>query len=265
MASIKVSLLVCCGLISFAAEARQFCFSTAESYYEHLYCEIQAKGKGRDLPAMIDFRRNDERMQALLLKQFAPRIGVQVKMPRQTNSKTSTTRKDTEPSIHAGSDWHSSCRLDKNMIICAGNQYQLATNRANKHLDSEMLQEDNKMALPLYRGQPNNQQAISNYLAISYQKYLLKMNDIGLAGSTLSYGKFAFLFDDLKRKGVSFRRRFEVMYSYLKRDKKTMAVPIRPTIKEGLTLADCYPLDKVLVCQQDRTNLVFIEPSYQTL
>ena len=114
------------------------------------------------------------------------------------------------------------------------------------------------MDMPTFRGSLSDRDAVEQYLRKSYQHYLFKMMDIGLGGSTLSYGKFAYLFDDLNSKGVSFGKRFEAMYGYLKKDKKTLSVPAKSQAPSELTPDDCYRLDVLLVCRLGVNNWLFM-------
>ncbi len=248
-------------LISGAAYADQFCFSYAENYYEQIYCEVKASGQGKDLPGFYDFRRNNEMMQALLLKRFSRRIGVEIKLPKSSSEKTvrkyspvqAVAMKPTSPSSLSG------CELAKNIIRCSekGESYQLVGNRTNRQLKPGMLSDDNRMDLPSFQGVLSSPSQVEQYLYESYQHYLFKMMDIGLGGSTLSYGKFSFLFDDLNSKGVSFSGRFETMYRYLKKDKQALSVPAKSQAPSELSLEHCYQLNTLFVCRLGLNNWIF--------
>src|SRR5690606_9413842 len=64
------------GLFAGHAQAQSFCFASAGSYYEQVYCELQARGEATNLPPFYQFKRNDARTQALLLHRPASRIGI---------------------------------------------------------------------------------------------------------------------------------------------------------------------------------------------
>lgn len=241
--------------IALPVQADQVCFSYAESYYEQVYCEVKAAGKGRDLPGFYDFRRNDEMMQALLLKRFARRIDIDLKLPKKTkvkaaNNKVAAKRPESD-------DLTARCDRSGNSIRCAQLTYHLVGNRTNQQLPPGILERSNKMGLPVFNGALTDTQAVDDYLVASYQQYLSKMLDIGLGGATLSYGKFAYLFADLNSKGLNFNERFELMYGYLKKDKQIMSVPAKATAPKKLSLADCYQLSQLLVCSYGKNNWIF--------
>src|SRR5690606_13960643 len=69
--------------ISLSSYAQSFCFLSAATYYEQVYCELQAKGAARDLPPFHQFKRNDENIQAVLLKRPAARAGIDLPRPKK--------------------------------------------------------------------------------------------------------------------------------------------------------------------------------------
>jgi hypothetical protein len=83
------------------------------------------------------------------------------------------------------------------------------------------------------------------------------MCDIGLAGFTMTFAKFAYFYHDLKEKGVSFTQRFEIMYRFLKKDKSTMWIGEKvPTVQ--LSINDCDALSpKYYVCAKSGQNYIF--------
>src|SRR5690606_29447940 len=72
-------------LFSIETEAQSYCFLSAPTYYEQAYCELQAKGAARGLPPFQQFKRNDETIQAVLLKRPAARLGIQLPTPKKNN------------------------------------------------------------------------------------------------------------------------------------------------------------------------------------
>lgn len=245
--------------MSSASRADQFCYALAENYYQQLYCEVKASGKGAGLPSFYDFRRNDDLMQALLIKQFADRIGVKVVMPKPAAAHSQPVATITRNSYASLTmqDLAESCQRENNNIQCGEARYHLVGNKNNTQLAVTALDSENKMAMPIYQGAVTDSNAVAAYLNDSYHHYLQKMLTIGLGGSTLSYGKFAYLFADLNTKGVDFSERFETMYHYLKQDKKTLAVPAKNTAPKNLSLDDCYPLQQLLVCGVTKNNWIF--------
>src|SRR6478735_9538922 len=61
--------------------ADQFCFALAETYYEQVYCQLQAKAQTKGLPAFNQFQKNTESVQASLLKRPAERNGIKLLLP----------------------------------------------------------------------------------------------------------------------------------------------------------------------------------------
>ncbi len=115
------------------------------------------------------------------------------------------------------------------------------------------------MGLPRYRGNRNNDRAIQYYLSDVYSLYIQKMVDIGLGASTMSYRRFYYTFNDLQSKQVSFTERFEKMYGYLKKDKKTMQV--KPLLSEHRPdkLSQCDDISKhIIVCDNGSANWVYV-------
>ncbi|MEH6529416.1 MAG: hypothetical protein V7718_05685, partial [Porticoccus sp.] len=70
-------------MLPFTVNAENFCLLLAENYYEQLYCEVKAMGQGRRLPSLLDFRRNNELTQAMLLKRPAAKVGIEVVLPKR--------------------------------------------------------------------------------------------------------------------------------------------------------------------------------------
>lgn len=247
-------LIILLALLPLCGQANQ-CFNFAETYYQQIYCEIKADGQGAGLPSFADFRRNEEQMQALLLKPFARRAGIVLRMPgrREVVAKVA----ETPPLSEAKPVAPDSCEPDGLRLVCVRAVWQLVVNQPNDKLSEGALSDDRRMALPPFRGDRSQVAEVSRYLVESYHHYLEKMMAIGLGGSTLAYGKFAYLFEDLTRRGVSFEERFEVMYRYLKADKRRLSVPVRKSLPDSLDTGKCFGLKNLFVCQAGVTNLVF--------
>lgn len=228
------------------------CFSVAESYYEQLYCELQAKGEGARLPSYFDFQRNNVQMQALLLKPVAARHAINVTMPKGAKPAKAVAL-ESSPAQRAPRSTKN-CHRQGLQLHCGGRVFQHVANQGNEQLQSGVLDAGNQMSLPGY--QPG-QGTVDDYLRSSYEHYLNKMLAIGLGGSTLSYGKFSYLFDDLRQRGVSFSGRFEKMYYYLKRDKLQLNAPTK-ALPGKLQAEHCYALQSLMVCYYGRSNYVFV-------
>lgn len=230
------------------------CFLVADTYYQQLYCEIQASGKGAGLPSLADFRRNNERMQALLLKPYANRAGIDIKMP-VTSSQPRPVAKTISVQDQSRA---TACTVDQLAVTCSGKRYDLVVNQPRDRLSPGVLDSQFKLDLPVFSGSRQDAAAVNTYLLDSYRHYLDKMMAIGLGGSTLSFAKFAFLFEDLAAREVSFRDRFERMFFYLKSDRKKLQVPVRTELPREFDPAYCYPILDLITCQVGLVNLVFI-------
>lgn len=272
------------------AQSQSFCFASATSYYEQVYCELQAKGEAKNLPPFYQFKRNDPTTQALLLKRPAARIGIDLPMPKskakvvQTTERklpaptpretatgstaapaTSVTRAASQPMSQAQATLpgvHQGCELTGEEMFCGGQRFRLTGNRRNQRLAAGVLEVENKMALPVFSGSFSDQRAVDAYLAKAYRRYIEQMHAIGLGGVTMTYGKFYFLFFDLQEKGLDFSQRFETMYGFLKKDKATMGVSENLSPNTDLTAADCDSLsEQMLVCSRGGRNYLYLAVS----
>ncbi|MEH6558501.1 MAG: hypothetical protein V7708_11930 [Oceanicoccus sp.] len=242
------------GFNSQSARADKWCFTHAESYYQQVFCQVKAAGKGKHLPPFYEFKKNNETTQALLLKRVAQQIGINLKMPGKQKIEMIENRRGP---VRTKAQDGAYCTRDDNKIRCGDTTYRLVANRANSELASGALAAGNRMGLSVYGGSVTDANAITEYLLLNYQRYLNKMIAIGLGGATLSYGKFSYLFEDLRSKGVSFSGRFETMYSYLKKDKKTLSAPSRSSAPDELAIEDCDRLGNLMVCRLGRINWLF--------
>ena len=108
------------------ARADRWCFAHAESYYEQVFCQVKAAGKGRDLPQFYEFKKNNETTQALLLKRVAQQIGITLKMPGKQQVKM--VEKRITP-VRAKAQDNARCTRDSRAV---GNHYY--RNCAYQHL-----------------------------------------------------------------------------------------------------------------------------------
>ena len=141
--------------------------------------------------------------------------------------------------------------------MCGNRVFHYRANQLNNAVGKGALDESNSMAMPGFSGSYTDGQAVTSYLIASYEHYLDKMLVIGLAEATMAYGTFAYLFNDLHDKGVSFSGRFEKMYFYLKQDKRQLAVNRHALPPENMTLDDCYPLQNFWVCSRNKKNYLY--------
>ena len=82
--------------------------------------------------------------------------------------------------------------------------------------------------------------------------------EIGLGGSTFSYAKFVYLFDDVMARGVDFAQRFETMFGFLKKDKQRLAVNESQPDSLVLQSEHCDQVGRQLVaCNNGRKNYLF--------
>ena len=251
----RISLLMLLLISSFPVLAESLCFAKAKTYYEQLYCELKSRGYGSKLPGFYDFQRNDEMTQALLLKGPARSLGVALAMP-EVDRRVEPLVAVSAPTATASRSM-GDCYIKGALIVCGNRVFHYRANQLNSALGSRALDESNSMAIVEFPGSYTDDLAVTRYLMASYEHYLDKMLVIGLAEATMAYGTFAYLFNDLHDKGVSFSGRFEKMYFYLKQDKRQLAVN-RHTLPPGnMTLDDCYPLQKFWVCGRNKKNHLY--------
>lgn len=270
----RFSIYILCVLAA-SAKADQFCFALAATYYEQVYCQLQAKAQTKGLPPFNQFKKNDEVVQASLLKRPAERNGIKLPAPvRKVQPPVTTITPPkiinkpqisvlktgvNEPAIGLPrstsneSENSLGCELLANQIYCGNQKFKLIGNKANHRLANSALSIDNKMDLPTYQGG-----VLSLYLAQAYTQYIGKMCDIGLCGVTMTYGKFAYLYQDLHTKGLDFSQRFEIMYGFLKKDKANMGVSESSSAPKGLSLLDCSTFgDARYICDYRGRNYIF--------
>ncbi|MDZ7922685.1 MAG: hypothetical protein U5M23_01210 [Marinagarivorans sp.] len=250
---------------------------------EKIYCQIQTKGQGANLPRFDEFQRNPELTQRLLLKRPAAKAGltlppesssrtVQPKnTPHQAPAKTAinpppntlgtSTTKPQPPSNFvkqaplAGAGDFNRCQMRATSIGCDAIAYMLQDNRNNKALAANALTDTNQLLL---KPAPTNTANIHPYLREAYATYLLKMMDIGLAGVTLTYSKFYYIYEDVTANKKDFSARFKEMYFYLKKDKSTMAVSRQHANKAPPSLGACdFITQDLIACDNEGANWIY--------
>jgi len=232
------------------------CFNQAETYYEQVYCEIEAKGQGGSLPSFIDFKKNNEQMQALLLKRKAEALNIPFTMQKEKSVDSRNIEKVDEPTEMARS---TNCEYLERTINCRDGDFSIIGNKRNSVLQREALSSENKLGLDEFTGDRHNKDQVIDYLTKSYTRYIEKMLAIGLAGETMSFTKFYYIFQDLSDKGVNFQQRFETMYAHLKVDKRSSGVAENVNAIQGLTIAHCNRLkNDLFTCDNGTTNRVYI-------
>lgn len=249
--------------------ADPFCFSRAQSYYEQVYCELQSRAQLQGLPGFEEFKNNSEPVQYSLLKRPAERNRIKLPPAKTSTPKTpqvevlppkpQVPHQAARPNIqHAQSlavAANDDCRLTGKEIRCGDKLFQAQGNLRNSRLASDVLESENRMAIPERTGS----QSEADYLLTAYVQYLNKMREIGLGGVTMTYGKFAFLYHDLGERGLNFVQRFETMYGFLKKDKATLGVSEGVVLPEGLSWQDCAQVsEEMLVCGFQGRNYLFV-------
>jgi hypothetical protein len=264
-----------------SAQSSQFCFAAAETFYEQVYCQLQAKAQTKNLPPFFQFRKNTETVQYSLLKRVSERNAIKLPAPATAvreaapesilplKSPTPSSRPDTKtpntntqigfairasqpPLNTSGYD----CQFADNAILCGNQVFKLTGNKANHRLTKDALGPENKMALPVYQGG-----ALNAYLTQAYRQYIAKMLEIGLGGVTMTYGKFAYLYQDLHTKGLDFPQRFEIMFGFLKKDKATMSVSESVSLPKDFDSSHCGALgENFYVCDLQGRNYIFVRP-----
>ncbi len=275
-------------LIASDTRADDFCIALAETYFEQVYCELQARGESGSLPRFYEFRNNDGTTQALLLKRPASRLGISITIPRQdsrprvavpdrlpTESNQSRAApapprgsggppaSDTGPAVSVIGNSDATdlpdCRFAGDVIVCRDTTFRLTGNRNNQHLAEGALSPDNRLDLPSFSGSASSMAEVRSYLGQVYRRYIDKMLEIGLGGSTMTFGKFAFLFQDLTEKGVDFADRSETMFSYLKKDKGRIGVSEAVTAPTAIDLNNCNRLrTNLIACDGGRKNYLYV-------
>lgn len=284
-------VLILCASTS-SAQSRQFCFAFAETYYEQVYCQLQAKAQTKGLPAFHQFRKNTEDVQFSLLKRPAARNAIKLPAPaKRIELQTQQTTASPPPVISSGTAVTKTrvlsetaaisettafnepaltrvgkpsrsvkvksegiCQLRGKDLQCGAQRFSLLGNKANHRLAKNALLPDNKMSLPAYQGGDMHE-----YLSSAYQRYIAKMCEIGLGSVTMTYGKFAYLYQDINSKGLNFTQRFETMYGFLKKDKASMGISESISVPPGLVAGECSPLGEAYyVCEQQGRNFIFV-------
>jgi hypothetical protein len=259
-------------LLGDGAKADNFCFAVAETYYEQVYCQLQAKAQVKSIPPFHQFKKNNEQVQYSLLKRLAERNAIKLPPPVKKVAvlvSAAPSIPNTPPAPHnvseplvasprniksdtvVSSRADSSCELSGRQIRCVDSIYESLGNKANHRLAAKVLDSHNTMALPKVS-------VGSTSLVAAYEKYIGKMCEIGLCGVTMTYRKFAYLYQDLQMKGLDFSQRFETMFGFLKKDKAAMAVSEAVSLPAVLSLADCSKLgSRYYVCDYQGRNYIF--------
>lgn len=236
------------------------CFSQAETYYEQLYCEVKEEDPEAVLPSFADFRRNPPLTQALLLKRKAASLGITVKMPTADDNKARSTARVTVEAETKPITNQAPCTLEGQRIRCGAEAFVQRGNLANPKLPAQALGQSNQLRLQPFSGNQNDNQHVLGYLTGAYVTYLDSMLSIGLAGETMSFTKFYYLFKDVTSKGADFAQRFQTMFEYLKKDKQNISISESIAEISGIGIEQCERLsERMFTCDNTRRNAVFLK------
>ena len=263
---------------------------------EEVYCQVKLGGLGLSLPVFHDFRQNNERMQRLLLKRDAKKLGIALPEAAQVVTKKSakpSDRSSADPSAKQNTASNAKpnssqvaepaaspetakvnesqasepefaltdCAVKGRDIFCDERHYRYVANQGNDALAPSVLSADNKMNLPIFKGDAANETAVSDYLYEAYVRYIQKMLEIGLAEATMTYSKFYHTFRYNLNNGLDFNQRFDEMYEFLKKDKQSMAVGKGPKSYPA-RITDCLEVTLALViCEHDDDNAIYLKAS----
>ncbi|GAB1264113.1 hypothetical protein [Aurantivibrio infirmus] len=261
------------------------CSNQARTPLEQLFCKIQLTAEGSTLPSFADFRRNQPKIQAMLLKRPARKLGLDVPVPEKPVSSARASEREPEktsepetkdaalkpitvslrpesqiekPNGRAAQNPLAQCEFRSIQIVCKNRLYELIDNKHNRYLAKDVLSEDNELGMARFHGDPKNETELNNYLVESYALYIQKMLDIGLGGVTMSYTKFYYTYLELSDSEEIFADRFETMYGFLKKDKATMLVEQRFSEKRPSGLQQCMDLnERLIVCDNRTVNWVY--------
>jgi len=225
--------------------ASQSCWIKASTELEKIYCEAVMLGEAMSLPAFEAFQSYDEDTQRLMLQVPAQRLGIPISQPKK---KKVVKRRKQAPQ----------CEINKMSIACGGHLFFLALNVPNSKLDQSALSENYRLKLPVFNGDFDDDKAVGAYLSQAYAKYIESMLAIGLGGSTMRYTSFYHSFDRYRYRQDQFVKRFETMFEYLKKDKKSIPLSTEPPDYFPHQIQQCSALNKfVIICSDERLNWVY--------
>lgn len=251
---------LCLNFITFASPSvanTLFCPAHAETVYERIYCQIKTSKYAAFLPTELEFKNNMPRIQYLILKPYAEKLGIKIDKPIKTTPTRSSQRE--EKTAESKQVNHSkkakrevsedlnelslgSCQMQPMLISCTGNRrYKRQLNRQVSKINPDHLSENNNLSLSNQASNDTNSKQLESFLTQQYKHYLLKMNEIGLIESALVWDKFTQIFFLTREQGVSFSNRFETMFRALKKDRREgLMVKVQQRIR--FNLQNCQPL-----------------------
>ena len=243
------------------------CKDQARDDLEVAYCAVKAAGQGGTLPSLSEFRRNPPKTQHLLLARPAKRAGVTLpklpSVPKKQIAESSLPKAEPQlkPEVKKTSARNlskalSTCQVRAQTIVCGQRLFQLLGNKQNAQLAAHALGDNNRLLITEYEG--NSQDALLDYLDVSYTRYIEAMVSIGLAASTMSFTKFYHTYREVSASGGDFPARMATMFEYLKKDKKSMSVAKHFNAQRPQSIEQCRSLTATLwVCDDVKNNWVF--------
>lgn len=151
------------------------------------------------------------------------------------------------------------CALRGQKIDCGSTYYQLLMNRPKHTLAESALTQSNRLELPPFAGNVQDEAAVRAYLNQAYAAYINKMIELGLAGSTMSFTTFYYSFKDQTQRNVDFVGRFETMFEFLKKDRQRLAVSTAMPSELPHSLGQCATLSsEIIVCDNQTKNWVYV-------
>lgn len=268
--AIKFLVLLAISLASTTGYAQKSlsCFLMATTIYEQTYCEIIARGEGKQLPHFGEFKKNPPSVQFSLLKRPAEKLRIPLvasggkqdhpkplPAPPAVVADISHQQTVTSPVIAHNSPV---CEADAETLRCEGHVYYFVYNKANRDLPLGILDQaiDRQLFEPLTGGLSTSM--VSTY----YTHYLQTMNSIGLAGETLTWTKFNYLYQDATQQGLHFGHRLLAMFGFLQRDKATINVGLRKPDLTHVIFEQCLSFDQHwAACELAGRNYLYLNMS----
>ncbi len=249
------------------------CLSMTQTKMEKIFCNVKAKGKGKHLPDLFEFRQNSLQVQALLLKRPAAAIGLSLPEtekktphPKKAEVKKTEDKKEKGGSQTAKATTKATnnnaslknCTLNQSHIQCPTMAYRFIKNKPNSKLKKSALHESNRLKLNQHKKDTKDTVGLHAYLSESYRLYINKMLEIGLGESTMTFTKFYHTFQHTQANNIRFAERFEEMFQFLKIDKKTMSISTKGPKFYPKTINECAPLSSdIIVCDDGKTNWLY--------
>ncbi|MFT7559666.1 MAG: hypothetical protein ACI93R_001579 [Flavobacteriales bacterium] len=257
-------------LLSPLSLASQDCFEQAYTPLIRLYCEIQEQNPAEELPSLSDFRKNSEKIQSILLKHPARRLGLKVPTPDNSHSvnpksKSKSKSKSSKYTISTAKTntqvmpkQNINCDLHEERLICGDIHFNLQKNLTLNQLPPNALSKNNQLNLPKKTIARFNNRSDHAYLSELYPRYIHKMLDIGLGDSTVSFTKFFALYQQSIKNGNDFSERSNNMFRKLQQERLSNGIRARYKNNYPMKIEQCMRLDNdIFVCDNKQQNWVY--------